>query len=419
MPRKFGQKKIARKRVPRKSAPRRRLQTGAILAGAGLTLAKRGYNKYQQYKLGVRQAQHRQYLKSAAARQSRLDTADGIVKLRAQVFGKPRAPTFEERVAKVDRPPLQFKRNYQFNAEGYSGRKAWFSFEINMNNGNDLLNDTNVYKQQYYTDTATADATGTSQSLQDQSRFYIDYQSEKMSIINSSSNSVSGKIHLFAHRRDNDNVLHTLSVPLTVINLMAYYSTGALPLLTTASEATVGNGFKFDTATAGSNYNSVYNMPGSSINSSGVCLSTDPTLSPMSSHIKESINYWFRKVSTESFTLKPGQQMDKSYIWHDLPQIFKEQMDYIHLAGITFSVVVEFMGGIVGDGTTTTGDGVVSTGTTQLSCIRHSTRIIGVRTKLRPKICQITAPLNSIALAQQLTINPDTGVSDTGVELDT
>jgi hypothetical protein len=131
------------------------------------------------------------------------------------------------------------------------------------------------------------------------------------------------------------------------------------------------------------------------------------------------MNFWFKKVSTESFSLKPGQQMNKNFTFHDLPQIYKEQMEYIHIAGISYSCVVEFIGGVVGDATTTTGDGIVSTGTTQLSCIRQSSRVIGVKTKLRSKVCMITAPMNEIIQAQQVVINPDTGASDQGVELDT
>jgi len=199
---------------------------------------------------------------------------------------------------------------------------------------------------------------------------------------------------------------------------MAYYSSSALPLLTTSNEATVGNGFKFDGSTAQSNWTAVYNMPGSTLNATGVCLKTDHTLSPSSSHIKESINFWFKKVSSESFSLKPGQQINKNFIFNDLPTIFKEQMDYIHIANVSYSCVVEFIGGVVGDNTATTGDGVVSTGTTQLSCIRQSTRIMGVKTKLRPKICMLTAPLNEVIQSAQVIINQDSGIADVGVDID-
>ena len=418
MPRKFAKKGLKKP----KSNGRRKLPSIPLsIAGAGIAAKaiQGGWRRYKAYKVAQAAQQKRDYMKSKRRFDSRVMVADNISTLSACVIGKPRQPSFEERVAKVDRPPLQFKRNYAFSAEGHGGRKTWFSFELNINNGNDLLNDTNVYKQQFYTDTATADATGTSQALGDQSRFYIDYQSEKISITNSSSNSVIGKIHLFAHKRDNDNQLHSTTTPITPINLMAYYSSFALPLNQTSNEATVGNGWKFDTATAGYRYDSVYNMPGSTLNSTGVCLRTDPELSTGSSHIRESMNFWFRKVETVPFSLKPGQQINKSYTFNDLPTIFKEQMDYIHIANVSYSCVVEFIGQTVGDATTTTGDGVVSSGSTQLSCIRQSTRIIGVKTKLRPKICMLTAPLAEITLAQQVIINPDTGISDQGVEMDT
>jgi len=201
---------------------------------------------------------------------------------------------------------------------------------------------------------------------------------------------------------------------------MMYYSTNSVPQLANGlgNEQTLGNGWLFSGAAGVTNYTAVYNMPGSSLNAAGNTASTDTQLHPFSPHIKDRMGFWFRKVSSSNFSLKPGQQFNSSYVFNDLPKIFREQQDYLHLAGISFSLVVEFQGQIVGDGTVTTGDNVVSIGTTQLSVIRESTRTLGLENTLKSKIVLQTAPPTNIANASQIIINPDAGVMDTGVELD-
>lgn len=425
MPRKNYKKKMFGK------GGRRRLTAPAGFLPAALELGKAGYDLYkasEKQKAKVASADRAakaRKVKSKIARyvsnsQTSLSAADNIITLPPTIIGKQRALGFNERVARVDRPPILFKRNYQFNAEATSGRKAWFSFEFNIMNNNDLQADITTYKSQQYTDTAAADPTVSINSSFDGAKFYVDYLAEKLSFCNSSSNALSGKIHLFMHRRDNDNNYSTSSIPITPINLMLYYSTNRLPLNVTANEQTVGNGWAFNTVTSNSDMDAVYNMPGSSLNTSGVTAYTDLALSPSSPHIADSMRFWFKKVSTQSFTLKPGQQFNKSYVFNDLKAIMREeQSDYVHLVGVSFSCVVEFYGQIIGDANATTGAGVVSTGTTQLSCIRQSTRTIGVKNKLKSKIYLITQPMVNVNFADQLIINTDTGVQKIGAELDT
>jgi len=358
-------------------------------------------------------------LRARRFKASRLATSDNITTMPSCIVGKARVPSFDEKVSRVTQKPLQFCRNYQWSAEGFSGRKAHFCIELNRMNSDDLLADINTYKGEYFTNTGAADPSIGAVSATDQHRFYIDYLKEKISFMNSSSNSLIGKMTLYAHKRDNDNQWTASNVPINPVTLMMYYSTTNRPsLVTSGSESTVGT-FTFDTSTAGGNYTAVYNMPGSSISSTAQCASSHQQLSPDSLHVREGVGFWFRKIASDSFNLKPGQQIDKSFIFNDLPVIFREQEEFIHIKDVSFSIHVEFQGQIVGDGTVTTGDNVVSTGTTQLSCIRQSTRIIGVKNKIRSKVVLRTGPMITIAAAQQITINPDTGVMDTGVELDT
>jgi len=326
MPR-FFKKHIARRPVKGRKPARRPARGRKLLVGGlGLPFAKSPYySTVRKYgtaeELSAFKKSNRRYKR---VRQESLMLSDNIATLPATVIGKRKPLTFDEKVSRVERPPILFKRNYEFSAEGTSGRKAWFSFEFNKMVSDDLNADLTTYKLQQYTDTATADATVPVNSVTDGSKFYVDYLSEKLSLINSSSNSLIGKIHLFAHKRDTSNAYNS-TVPITPINLMMYYSTNRLPLQTTANEAVVNNGWKFDTVTSSYNYNAVYQMPGSSLNATGVTAWTDTMLSPSSPHIKDSMDFWFRKVNTFSFNLKPGQQVNKTYTFHDLKDIMREE----------------------------------------------------------------------------------------------
>jgi len=420
MPKKYA-KKISR--------PRRRLQKGGAFAkpypsankvisdlireNAG-PIAKSAYSRYQQARstktVSPRQARAN-YL-------NRLETSDNITTAKAVVIGTQTTPSFQEKVANAVRPPLTFKRNYQFSAECLSGRKAMFAMTINSMTSDDLLTDITAYKSAMATDTSSADATLAANSFSDNAQFYIDYHKERIKMINSSSNSITGKIHLFQHKRDTDTAYD--SALINPINLMMYYSATARSLISSGAggEQTLGNGWFFNSSGGATGYNSIFNMPGSSINASGSTASVDPMLSPTSSFISDRVGFWFKKVSTSDFSLKPGQQFNSSYVFNlDNNKIHRELQEFTHIAGISYCLVVEFVGGIVGDSTALST--TVSTGTCQLSVIRENQRMIGLENKLKRKIVLQTAPLTAVADAAQQIINSDSGVQDVGVEYDT
>jgi len=412
MPRFFKKgKKSAPKKVYR--APRRRLQptAGALLAGA-VAVGKRVYKRRQNNANALNK-------KASNAFKNRVTQSDNILSARPVKIGKPRKISFQEKVSRAVRPPLLFKRNFAFSSECVSGRKGWFSMEINRMTSVDLQPDITTYKNEFFTSTSTVAGEVPPQSGTDSARFYVDYHSEKIQMVNSSSNSITGKVHLFAHKRDNTNSYGTDTIPISPINLMMYYSTSTVNTAITAgagSEVTVGNGWAFGTTAGNTNYIGNYNMPGSSINSGGFTASTDPELSPLSASIADRMGYWFRKVSTSDFSLKPGQQFNSSFLFNDLPKIFREeQVQYVHLAGISYTVCVEFRAGIVGDSTVANS---ISTGDCQLSVIRESKRIIGCENTLKTKVYLQTAPLATIAIANQVIINSDTGVGLSGTVID-
>lgn len=421
MPKKYGPKKrgYAKKKSMR---GRRRLQPAAVVGGAivsgGVAIGKRIYKRRQANNKIAQTAA----AKSARSNfRNRLDNSDGITTAKAVVIGKQRIMSFQEKVSQTVRPPLLFKRNYAFSAESTSGRKALFSMDVNIVNNTDLQADITSYKTALTTDTTFASGVQSANGTIDGARFYIDKHTEKIQMMNSSTNSISGRMHLVAYKRDVPGPYD--SALLNPVNMLMYYSTAAPPsqVAGAGAEQTVGNGWVFNTSGANSvNYSVSKNMPGSSINANGLCAFMDPTLSFSSPHVKEGWNYWFRKVSSIDFALKPGQQLNQQFTFNDLPVFTREeQVSYIHLAGISYSIVVEFQGQIVGSSEGLgVGDGVISIGTGQLSVVRESSRILGMKNTLRSKVILQTSPLATIAANAQQTINPDTGLVDTAAEFD-
>lgn len=407
--------KIIKRRVrAAKRAPRRRLGAGAARKyGGGMRSAAQLAPKlYEAGKYAYAKVKGKRYFTPAQRAQMRSDdmtTSDNISKLPITTIGKARKPSFAEKVARVERPPILFKRNYQFSAEASSGRKAWFNISLN-HYSNDIQQDITQFKNNLTTDTVAADDTLTDAQSYDKARFYIDYMNTKLQFMNSGTNALTGKIHLFSYKRDAKSQ-YVSTVPTNPVTLMMYYSTFGRPLNTTNQEAPVGNGWTFDTATANNNYTANVNMPGSSINSAGVCAHTDLALSPLSTHVKDNIGFWFRRVFTQNFNLKPGQQVNKVIKFHDLAEIFREQMDVEFFGGISYAIAVEFQGQIVGGSDTTN---VVSTGSAQLSVIREDIRILGQKNGLKSKVMLQTSPLDKIANGNQVIINPDSGTQLTG-----
>lgn len=402
MPRKYLKGKKPRKggrRLGGKGSGRRPRVIGALApnlvrAGARIYSAITGRRYYRKGQ-------------KASMRAENISQSDNITILPMTVIGTPRKPSFAEKVARVERPPILFKRNFQFNAECDGGRKAWFNIGLNHYTS-DINQDITTYKMNLTTDTSVLDDTLTTAGVGDKSQFYIDYMNTKLQFMNSGSNALTGKIHLFAYKRDCKSQYN--SVPVNPVNLMMYYSANGRPLYSTNYEANTSDGWNFGTTGSSTNYLSNFNMPGSAINSSGVCAFTDLALSPSSTHVKQNIAFWFKPITVQSFNLKPGQQFNKVIKFHDLKAIFREQLDYEFFDGISYCMAVEFQGQVVGSDDLVAGIGVVSTGSAQLSIIREDIRILGQTNGLKPKVMLQTSPLSAIPEGNQVIINPDTGV---------
>jgi len=411
------------KKAPKKKAPagRRRLQPtlGATIGTvAALAKVKRAVSAYATRRKNAAK------LRANQMAAGRVSQSDNITTAKAVVVGKQRVISFQEKVSRTVRPPLLFKRAYSFSAECPSGRKAMFSIRINAMTSDDLNTDLTTYKSSLFSDTGTANAQISTQAERDNAQFYVDKHTEKIQMVNSSSNSITGKVHLFAYKRDSGTTYATSGVIFDPINMLMYYSTQALSTVASGlgAEQTIGNGWAFQNGGGnnGLNWAGQHNMPGSSINASGSTGFFDPALTFSSPQVKDGINFWFRKVGTSSsFSLKPGQQFNSSFVFNDLPIINREeQSQYVFIAGVCYIAVVEFQAGIVGDSTAITGDNVISTGTCQLSVIRENQRLLGMKNTLRSKTIMQTVPLTQIAIANQVIINSDTGVGLSGTVID-
>lgn len=417
-------RRIRRRAIRRRPAAsaRRRLVPGPIVAGAALYAAKKGYNTYQKYKDNVRAAQARLARKQKQSAVVRMQQSDNITVLPSFKVGTKKPLSFDEKVAQVENPPVVHNWKYSFSAEGQSGRKAWFGYS---------LMESTTLKQVYNklkdlsTDTSTADAQmadTNNSSLFLQYKYAIKYLSSRLQLSNSSSNSLTGNIRLMRLKRDlsNNTVGAGSNFNNCPINHMMYASTNSLITINGASEGTVGNGFCFSTVstpspnTQNTNYTANFQMPGSFINSTGVCCFTDQNLDLKSTHIKDYMDYYFVEVDKQSISLKPGQQVDKWFKFYDRSIIHRQMFEEEYIRGVSYWVIVDFEGGIVGDSATTD----ISTGTTQLSVIRTDKMIMDTHYNRKPKLIQYTAPLATVALANQVTINPDSGIQDTGADVD-
>lgn len=399
---------------------RRRLQpvAGALAAAA----AYKGYKTYSTYKAAkLRKAK----AKAQSNFNLRLQTSDNVTSAPAFKIGTQRKIGFAEKVDRINNPPVIFKRQYAWSAECDSGRKGMFGIPINKLNTvgvtyGDLYSDAITGYSRLGTDTSTADPTLQSAGQASSAKVYVDYLSEKLRMVNSSSNSITGSLTLYAYKRDAEGTFTNQNAPMTPINLMMCASNdnrnAVAPL---GYDDTVGNGWKFDNSTAGVNITSSYDMPGSSINSGGATAQVDPSLKVMSKHVKDFTGYYFREVKAFNFNLKPGQQINHYTIFNDLPDIVRGNQDMTYIKGVSYYIVVEFQAGIVGDSTAVTGNNVISTGSGQLSCILEEKRIIGVRGRNKNgRVYMPTPPLSGIAKANQYTINPDTGAADIGEDED-
>jgi len=357
--------------------------------------------------------------------QSRIEQSDNITTAKAVTIGKQRPIGFQEKVSRSLYPPLLFKRNYQWSAECSSGRKGIFNIMMNdlvsgKSGGGGLYDDvmTSVVRR-LTTDTTTQDPTLVANtSATSMQKFYIDYYSQALQMVNSSSNSVQGKIKLFAYKRDAETFYSSSNIPHQPINMAMFASNAGGNVSIDGGQEGVLSNYGFNNSTPGADYDANYIMPGSLQNTGGATAQVDLAFDPMGPQLSNFTGYFFKLVKTVPFNLKPGQQIKHSTIFNDLPILNRSSIEYAYLAGITYCMQIEFSAGIVGDATVTTGDNIISTGSGQLSCMLVEKRIVGVANRTHTKIVMPTQAPAGIALAAQFTINPDTGAGDVGADQD-
>jgi len=356
--------------------------------------------------------------------QSRLNS-DNIVSLPAFKFGVAKKPNFAEKVMRLTNPPVIFKRNYQWSAECSSGRKGIFNILINDLNsgksgGGGLYDDvmTSVVRR-LTTDTVTQDPTLVANtSATSQQKFYVDYYSQLLNMVNSGSNALEGKIKLYAYKRDAEALYSSSNIPHVPINMAMFASNaGGNVSIDGGQEGVLGN-YGFNNSAPGADYDANYVMPGSLQNAGGATAQVDLAFDPMGAQLSGFTGYFFKMVKSIPFSLKPGQQIKHTTIFNDMPILTRASVEYAYLAGITYCMQIEFAAGIVGDSTVTTGDNIISTGSGQLSCMLVEKRIVGVANRTHVKIVMPTQAPAGIAKAAQYTINPDTGAADIGYDED-
>lgn len=350
----------------------------------------------------------------------RVQQSDNIVTLPAFKVGKPRKVPLSEKIVRLTTPQNIFKRVWTWSSECESGRKGWFGIPINdlkttvTAAGGTLYNDAIENYNRLTTESTGQDPTVVTAGQVSGKKVYVDYYGGKLQMMNSGTNSVTGSVHLVCYKRDCEATFANVNVPLVPINMMGYAQNEARGAFL-AQNDTVGQGFRFDFATAGVDLDANYDMPGSTFNSGGATFQTDPHLELFGSQVKDVTSYFFKQVASQSFSLKPGQQVNLWTIMNDLPFINRSALDMIYIRGISHYLVVEFQAQVVGS---SVANNTISTGTGQLSCIYEEKRTLGLQNKYVPKIYNMTPALANILVSNQQTINPDTGIIDVGYEDD-
>lgn len=352
----------------------------------------------------------------------RMENSDNIVRLPAFKHGKAKRLTFNERVYRIANPPVIYKRNYEWSAECNSGRKGFFGILMNdliasKSGGGGLYEDIMTgLSNRMTTDTVNQDPTWiATDSNWTQQRFYVDYYSQALNMVNSGTNSLVGKIRIFAYKRDCDPTFSSSGAPMNPLNMGMYGSAnGGNVSINGGTEGTLGV-YGFNSTTSGVDWDRNYNMPGSAQNPGGATAYADLAFDPMGRQLKELTGYFFKQVHSQTFSLKPGQQIKHTTILRDLPLIYRSSLAVPYIKGTTFYMLIEFNAGIVGDSTAAN---VISTGSGQLSCMLVEKRIVGITTRQHTKLVMPTTAPAGIHVSNQQTINPDTGVVDIGYDDD-
>jgi hypothetical protein len=206
----------------------------------------------------------------------------------------------------------------------------------------------------------------------------IERYTSKLTFYNSSTNTLRARVVWYRPKRDLDAQYGTFGAHThNPLNLLLIASTNSLPV--TPALPGTSPGLQFSAADWNNDFNHAghpyaLNVNGTTTNSvaNNTTALLDTSLVPGSPQVRQMMNHFWGEVKANEFTLEPGNQHNISVVLkNQVVKNFFDDADVIHRKGMTLIAVVYVLGQVVfatADGNTT-----VTTGSSQLSCMREDT----------------------------------------------
>lgn len=343
----------------------------------------------------------------------------GSAKMRSSpglVVGNFRKSTPRERLMSLLNPPAKFDSKWTFQMEATSGRVTAVTIPV-LNRT--LMNP--IYQQLFTnltTDTAAQDPTLVlSGFFANQYKLNVYKYLSTMKFYNSSTNTARCRLVWYKPKYDFEALLPitgnaVVSDPLCTT---MFASTINPPLLFPVVAPLVGDGITFDNSTPGSNYQVSYDHAGwpmtgptTTVSSSANTIANlDPTLIPGSPEVRAFVSRYWTTLKSEEFTIEPGNQYNTSLRLRN--RIIKKNTlvnpDLYYFKDSSVVGVLYVLGQMVFSNAPL--DNTITTGSTQISCIREDTCMVKVDTQRSTRRINLTNPLRVLPDSAQGIINTE------------
>jgi len=352
---------------------------------------------------------------------------------RGTVIGKAKRASFRSKVQAIFNPPTTIDQKFVFQMDCVSGRSTACTIPV--------LTDTMALPlfQQVFTNLTTDNSQEPTLSLSvigaHQYSVKICNYRTSLSFLNSSSSAARCRLIWYKPRVDLEETLSAVATGLlgNPLNLLMWLSTVSQQTNPSTPTSVLGDGFVFDTLSAGSNYLLNYNHAGSTVTGASTTdVATtnqvawlDPSLFPSNSNIAPVFNRFWSTAGSEEFSLGPGDQHNTSMSIRN--KMFKRNTDNLtgndveYIKGSTLVGVLYVLGQIAftDNATAPVASGYqVSTSNTQISCIRTDRCTLIPDVTRRAKRVNFHFPFPKIAEADEAIVNFQSGDVDTNFTRD-
>jgi len=354
-----------------------------------------------------------------------IPSAGVIHRSRGLTIGKAKRMTARQRLISLTTPGMRFDSKWTFQMDGNSGRVSACQIPvltrallnpILVQMFSNALSDTTTANQQIAS-SITGTGTNTYRAM------VTDYKSN-LQFYNSSTNTTRCRLVWYKPKNNLQEEITTAggSVPSGPLNQLMLASNVAQAVNAAPTpNYVVGDGITFDSSTMYSNFIADYDHAGwpitginttQSFSTTNMVADLDPRLVPGSPEVRMQHSRFWTTVSSEEFTLDPGRQHNTSLrLRNRIVRPYDPNESVKYIKGVSVVGILYIMGQIVfNDGTT---NSTISTGSSQISCIRNDTCRMRPDTIKKSLRFNLTAPLQVIADVDQGNANPETRLLQT------